>query len=366
MNVMPHQPHITVDARMVRVSGIGTYIEELVPRVVAGWSDARFTILGDQQVLASAIPPSARVNYRTFDAGMYSVREQVDFMRLVPRETDLLWVPHFNVPLAYKSAMAVTVHDVFHLASADVPRLNRLYARLLFRSVVRNARVVVCDSVFTASELRRLVGEPQHLTVVPLGVSARWAKLQQPLPSTEAPYLLVVGNVKPHKNLRRLVAAFALAAESIPHRLVIVGRREGMRTLDTEVEALAERLGARVEFTGFVSRAALEKYVAGCAALVQPSLYEGFGLPPLEAMAAGRPVAVSRAASLPEVCGPEAEYFDPLDEHSIADALRRVVQPGVLSGEAVERRRQWARRFDWDACAAATLAELAMAAGMPR
>jgi glycosyltransferase involved in cell wall biosynthesis len=350
---------------MIRMSGIGTYIEELLPRVIEAWRGAQFTILGDPQLLPRIIPPSARVDFRRFDAGMYSAREQVDFMRVIPRETDLLWVPHFNVPLLYKRAMAVTVHDVFHLASADVPRLNRLYASLLFRSVIRNAAVVLCDSAFTAAELRRLVGEPRHLKVVPLGVGGQWAKLPPRLPSTQAPYLLVVGNVKPHKNLKRLVAAFARAAEAIPHRLVIVGRREGLRTLDTEVEALAEGLGARVEFTGFVSRAVLEQYVANCAALVQPSVYEGFGLPPLEAMAAGRPVAVSSAASLPEVCGPEAEYFDPFDVDSIADALRRVVQPAAQAADAVARRMEWARRFDWDACAAATSTELAAAAGSP-
>lgn len=346
-------PHIVIDARMVRVSGIGTYIEHVVPRIIAEWTDARFTILGDADVLCRAIPPSLRVNYRPFTAPIYSLKEQLTFWRVVPRDASLLWVPHFNVPLLYRGCLAVTVHDVFHLASDDVPRVRRMYARLLFRSVVRHARVVMCVSAFTAHELRRLVGEPHHLEVVHNGVSPRWSTLSSADLPLRGAYLLAVGNVKPHKNLKRLVAAFERVVDEIPHQLVIVGRREGLLTLDTEVERMAERLGARVVFTGYVTREELEQYVAQCAALVHPSLYEGFGLPPLEAMAAGRPVAVSRAASMPEVCGPEADYFDPTDVDDIAAALRRLGR-APDDDVASARRRAWAAQFTWDVCASHT------------
>lgn len=353
------QPHIVIDARMVPISGIGTYIEEIVPRIVALWSEARFTILGDQDVLARAIPPTSRVQYRPFDSPIYSISEQLAYLRLVPRDA-MLWVPHYNIPLFRRGLLVVTVHDVFHLAAPDIPFLRRRYAELLFGAVVRLARLVICNSAFTAAELQRLAGTPRRLAVVHLGVSPRWSALPATEPPLAGPYLLAVGNVKPHKNLKRLVDAFERVAHEIPHRLVIVGRREGLLTLDTEVERMAERLGDRVVFTGYVSREVLEHYVAGCAALIQPSLYEGFGLPPLEAMAAGRRVAVSRAGSLPEVCGPEADYFDPTDVRSIADALTRCAM-AVDQPEAAMRRRAWAARFDWDGIAHETQALLAEA-----
>ncbi len=355
------QPHIVIDARMVRISGIGTYIEELVPRIIALWSDARFTILGDQDVLARAIAPSSRVSYRTFNAPIYSIREQLAYLRLVPRDA-MVWVPHYNIPLLRRGTLAVTVHDVFHLAAPDISPLRRRYAQLFFGAVVRRARLVICDSAFTAGELQRLAGNPRRMAVVHLGVSPRWSALSATRPPLEGPYLLAVGNVKPHKNLKGLVAAFERVTHDIPHRLVIVGRREGLLTLDTEVEQMAERLGDRVVFTGYVTREVLENYVACCAALIQPSLYEGFGLPPLEAMATGRPVAVSRAASLPEVCGPEADYFDPTDVDSIADALKRCAH-AVDGIEDRQRRRAWAARFDWDIAAQETQALLAEAFG---
>ncbi|MEP6991733.1 MAG: glycosyltransferase family 1 protein, partial [bacterium] len=303
-----------------------------------------------------------RVALGEVDAPIYSIREQLRMALAIPRRTTLFWAPHYNIPLLFRGRLAVTVHDVFHLTDARSSIAKRLYARVLFSRVSARAGTVLCDSAFTASELQRLVGEPRRLAVIPLGVGPRWFSVAAGAPPIAEPYFLALGNVKPHKNLKRLVAAFAQRAGDLPHRLVIVGRRQGLLTLDTEVEAMAAALGERIVFTGHVPREELERWVAGCTALVQPSLYEGFGLPPLEAMACGRRVAVSRTSSLPEVCGNEAVYFDPLDEMSIACALAHVAYDSALEEEDSRRRREWARRFDWDVGADATMRELARAA----
>ena len=125
---------------------------------------------------------------------------------------------------------------------------------------------------------------------------------------------------------------------------------------------MASTLGDRILFTGHVAHRELEGWVAHCAALVQPSLYEGFGLPPLEAMACGRRVAVSRTSSLPEVCGAVATYFDPLDVASMGEALEIVANDSPLEASDSLRRREWARSFDWEVCAEATQHQLARAA----
>ena len=358
----PDAPHVTIDMRMLGVSGIGTYVEETVPRIIARWTSAGFTLLGEPSAIARAVPASERVAIRELNVPIYSVREQLVLARAIPRRTTLYWAPHYNMPVLFTGRIAATVHDVFHLADAQSSFAKKLYARTMFSALVARARVVLCDSVFTAAELRRLAGEPRTLAVVPLGVSPRWFEVAAAEPPIAEPYLLALGNVKPHKNLKRLVAAFARISAEIPHRLVIVGRREGLRTLDTEVEAMAAALGDRVLFTGQVAQPALEGWVAGCAALVQPSLYEGFGLPPLEAMACGRRVAVARSSSLPEVCGVEATYFDPLDIASVANALKIVAWESPNEMADSRRRREWARRFDWEECADATQRQLARAA----
>ena len=341
---------------MLDTGGIGTYLAELLPRIVASMDEARFTLLGDEALLRRLLPASSRVAIRPFDVPIYSVREQLAFVGSIPRDTTLFWSPHFNIPLGFRGPLAVTVHDVAHLALPQSSLARRAYATWMFSAVRRRAAIVFCDSAFTAAEFTRRVGAPRELKVCHLGVAPRWFEPDDTSPPLGEPYFLYVGNVKPHKNLGRLLDAFAGVAPATGHRLVIVGRRDGMRTIDHHVAERAAALGECIVYTGYVSPEALERYVRGCDALVLPSLYEGFGLPPLEALACGRAVAVSNAASLPEVCGPVAEYFDPLDETSIAAALIRLAHRAPDSADVIARRRDWARRFDWETCATATVA----------
>lgn len=355
---MSARSHVTIDARMLALSGIGTYIREVVPRVIARWTDARFTLLGDVPALRE-LASGDRVQHVACGASIYSIAEQAAVPRATPRDSTLFWSPHYNITLLHRGALAVTIHDVNHLALPQGSRARRLYARTLFGAVRRRAAAVMCDSQFTAAEFTRLVG-PRTLDVVTLGVSQKWFDLPTP-PEESVPYFLFVGNVKPHKNLPRLLEAFAQVASRLPHRLVIVGRREGLLTADERAGELAAALGDRVEFTGFLAEPDLERRIAGCDALLLPSLYEGFGLPPLEALAAGRAVGVSRSSSLPEVCGPEADYFDPMDVRSIADSLIRLGTRVHDSPETRGRRRAWARQFSWDECARRTTSVLQQA-----
>jgi len=343
---------------MLDTAGIGTYLAETLPRVVARMPETPFTVLGDAHAVSAHLDSSQQVEIQEWATPIHTVREQLDVLPLIPRDTALFWSPHFNIPLAWRGPLAVTVHDVAALVLPGTSLSRRAYARLMFPAVRRRASVVLCNSHFTEREFRDRVGAPRRAVTTYLGVAERWFTLATHRTTEQEPYLLFVGNVKPHKNLGRLIEAFARVMSRIPHRLVIVGRREGMRTVDQSVEPLAATLGDRVVFTGYVAPAELERYVADCDALLLTSLYEGFGLPPLEALACGRAVAVSTAGSLPEVCGPEAEYFDPLDVANIARALERVASRPPDTPADVERRRAWARRFNWDACADTTVAEL--------
>jgi glycosyltransferase involved in cell wall biosynthesis len=296
---------------------------------------------------------------------IHTVREQFDARRIIPRDTTLYWSPHFNIPLAWRGPLAVTIHDVAALVLSDMSLLRQAYARVMFAAVRRRASVVLFDSEFTRAEFHARVGAPHLALTARLGVGERWFRLAAEQPADATPYLLFIGNVKPHKNLGRLLEAFERVSPRIPHRLVIVGRLEGMRTVDSTIAARTARLGERVIVTGYVEPARLQRYVAECDALVLPSLYEGFGLPPLEALASGRAVAVSRAASLPEVCGAVAEYFDPLDVGSIADALERVATRPPDTPDQRKRRRAWACSFSWEACADVTAAGLQRALVTP-
>lgn len=364
--------HVAIDVRMARDSGIGTYIRHILPPIMAARPEWAFTLLGRRreiEALGWATLPNVAV--RDCSSRIYTIGEQVELTRKSPASLDLFWSPHYNIPLLHRGPLLVTVHDVLHLAKPEYLRnpVKRAYARGMFEAVQRRATRIVTDSDFSRLEYRRLAGPrgPEPV-VIHIGVAESWHAEQPPPPGPRGagnPYVIYVGNVKPHKNLGTLVKAFAAIAPEIPHDLLIVGRREGLRGPDAHVEAAAAALGDRVRFVGEPGDGALRGYVAGAAALVMPSLYEGFGLPPLEAMAVGCPTLVARAASLPEVCGDASLYCDPLDPVGMGKALRTLLVDAPLRESLRARGREHVRRFRWERSARETLEqlELAMAQG---
>lgn len=340
-------------------SGIGTYIQALVPRIVEARPQYGFTLIGVPEHLAAAAWAHRRhVRLRACNAPIYSVAEQLALPIAIPRETTLYWSPHYNIPIAHRGRMVVTIHDLAHLALPHIFRgwHRRQYARAMYGFVRRRADAILCDSEFTTREYTRLVGIGRACPkTVHLGVDERWfcvARQHRPHPR---PFFLYIGNVKPNKNLGTLVRAFAQVSSAVPHDLIIVGRREGFITADSDAAHAAASLGARVQFTDFLPTEVLEQFVAFADALVMPSLYEGFGLPPLEAMAASCPVIVSRAASLPEVCGDAALYFDATDQAELAACLVQLARSPSLQQDLRIRGRRRAQQFRWETTAAQTL-----------
>jgi glycosyltransferase involved in cell wall biosynthesis len=351
---------LAIDARMLKSSGIGTYLSNVLPRVIRLYRGERVHLIGDAQELGR-LPwtRDGKVTVADCLAPIYSIREQLRLPRLIPQDTDLLWSPHFNVPLLYRGTLLVTIHDVLHLAIPQfMPGVHkRLFARVLLAAVRRKARAVICNSRFTADELTRVVGVPaSRIEVIHMGVDEGWFAVEERTRPQEKPYFVFVGNVKAHKNVAGLVDAFRRIAGKVPHDLVIVGQKEGFITADRKVEGGAAALGGRVKFTGLVDDALLKRYVACAEALVLPSFYEGFGFPPLEAMACGCPAIVSDRASLPEICGDAALYCNPDDAQDIAARMLEVATSEALRAALREKGLQRARQFTWDRCARETVA----------
>ena len=350
---------ITIDCRMWRSSGIGTYLQNMAPRVARRMPDVEFVLLGNREVLAGEVADN--VSVRELDAPIYSVREQWAVPWEIPAATSLFWSPHYNVPLFSRAPLLVTIHDALHAAMPEMfPGLMKQgYAALMFRAALHKSVKVLTDSQFTKEELLRLFGlrgTEAKIQVIHLGVDEVWFNIAAGLSPYERPYLLYVGNVKPHKNLRGLVAAFGSILDGCDVDLVIVGEREGFLTGDRELIEEAKRLGQRVHFTGRVSQEILQQYYIHAKALVLPSYYEGFGLTALEAMAAGCPVAVSRAASIPEVCGDAALYFEPQNTAEMAGALCRIVGDEPLRKALRDKGTKRAREFQWETTADRTTA----------
>lgn len=354
----PAPPLLAVDARMIAMSGIGVYLRQILARLVTARPDWRFDLYGDTKIL-SAMAWTGRANIRLvpLHKGIYSLSAMA--FSSPGAKPDLLWVPHYNVPLLAPCPVVATVHDVIHLALPEVfsSRAQKLYAGLMLGNIRARARGVIFVSEFSRREFHRLVGTPRgRETVIHNGLDEEWFEARRH--GDGAPYFIYVGNIKPHKNLGRLLAAFRQVMDVIPHMLVLVGAEAGFITADASVRSLASEIGPRVRFAGKLDDEALRGLVAGANGLVHPALYEGFGLPPLEAMACGCPTAVSRAASLPEVCGDASLYFDPRDTGSMAAAILRLATDSELANSLSAAGRKRAADFHWDKSASLTLAFL--------
>ncbi len=345
---------ITIDARWLNFSGIGTYLRNILPGVIANFPKKMFCLLGEKSVLAT-LDGAERSNVCIIEAKapMYSLSEQLEIIRRIPKKTNLFWATHYNIPLFYQGRMLVTIYDLFHIAMPDlVGGLHkRWYAKTMFNRVRRKASAIITISHFSKKELIRFTGrETQEIYPIHLGVENSWFNIEESKNPHKNPYLLYVGNVKPHKNLKLLLKAFLSICNKIPHDLVIVGKKEGFITGDKIVTEESARLKGRVHFTGYVNNDILQQYFAHADALVLPSFYEGFGLPPIEAMAAGCPVAVSNTASLPEVCGEAAIYFDPYSFEDIANKILQIVTDTSLKNALIKKGKEHSRQFKWEKC----------------
>lgn len=346
---------LTVDLRMLYSSGIGVYLKNLIPLVIAKCPSYQFNLLGDAAKLRNLNwTQSAQTRLIDCNPPIYSIVEQWSIPKNTPRDTTLFWSPHYNIPLNHKGALLVTIHDVLHVARPNfVPGWHqRAYARFMFDRVSKQADAVSCDSEFTRQEFMAHTGHVNNnLTVNHLGVDTAWFNGAKNNVSPHArPYIIFVGNVKPHKNLIGLLRAFEMIQNQIPHDLIIVGKATGFRTGDAQVLEKARTL-ERVKITGEIDDALLQQYVEHAELLVLPSLYEGFGLTALEGMAQGCPVLAASIPALEELCGDAALYCDPLAHRDIADKIMLLVNDAALRNRFIAKGTVRAKQFTWDQCA---------------
>jgi glycosyltransferase involved in cell wall biosynthesis len=268
----------------------------------------------------------------------------------------LLHGPAYVLPLGWQGRCVVTVYDLIALLHPEWTKpSNALHFRLLVPRSVRKADMVIAPSLFVADEIAENLRRTGRIRVVHLGVREvfREAAKDEEVDSfrrsfgLDRPYFAVVGNIEPKKNLRAVVKAFEIVASQLDHELVVVGRF-GWRW-EEDVRAMQEgSVAARIRFLGPLSDHDLRACYAGCTALIQFSLYEGFGLTPLEAMACGAAAVVSDGGALPETAGPGAMVV-PLDggPEALAAALVRLAEDTQFRADLVARGRQWSQRFTW-------------------
>lgn len=348
-----------------RRTGIARFLEEFLRAATAAGPQDRFVLVGDAAC-------EVRVDAENVDVIRIPERwtpwwDQVLLPRQLARDRVTVFLsPYYKAPLRAPCPVVVTIHDLFFIGYLDRSRpLFDTALTALARLYARRAAAIIADSEHSKREIvRRLGVDPAKVTVIPVGLGPEFA----PAPLADAvrrrygvgaPYVLYVGNFKPHKNLPALLRAYARLPESLraTHELVLAGGDPERRPA---LEALAGALGLadRVRFPGRIDDRDLPQLYAGCALFVLPSLEEGFGLPALEAMACGAPVVASNRASVPEVVGDAAILVDPEDEAALARAMTEVLSAPDVRERLVRQGLARAREFSPERTSARVLAVL--------
>ena len=346
-------------------AGIGRYTRELVQALGRLDTTTAYTLLvrGDIRVPGSVdgFPPNFRLRRVPLD--------NRTFLRLwragVPLAADWLagpsnvyYSPDYTLPPLRAGRAAVTVHDLSFLRVPETADAGlRAYLSAAVPRAVARADHVFADSAHTRQDLIDLLGvAPDKVTVILSAASPRFRRVEnaQALAEVRAryaldgPFILGLGTLEPRKNLARLMEAFAqVRDDGHPHALILAGGRGWM---DDPIFAHVERLGLRdsVRFLGYVPDADLPALYSLADAFAFPSLYEGFGLPPLEALACGTPTVVSDTSSLPEVVGDAALLVPPTDVAALAATLRRLLDDETLRARLRAAGPAQAARFSWD------------------
>ena len=351
---------IAIDARKLRDYGIGTYIRNLLRQLSRIDQSTEYIVLCHDE--DSTFAAELGENFRPVadNSASYSIREQVTVPLDLRRErAKLFHAPHYVLPPLTPCRSVVTIHDCIHLRFPQYlpSRLGYAYARSsMWVAAHHSARVLTVSEASKRDILEYFNVPESKISVIYNAMDERFS--EEPAADEvmrvreryqlNDPFILYAGNIKPHKNLERLIEAFHLIRKGELEfaKLLIIGdeisKYAGLRRTVHRY-----KLHKHVRFFGFVPDATLAILYRLARVFVFPSLYEGFGLPPLEAMASGTPVITSNVSSLPEVVGDAAMLIDPYEPDAIAGAMRRVMLDDRLRDDMRERGLARAREFSW-------------------
>ena len=334
-------------------TGIGRMVEAVIHETPNVSPDAQLVLYADSSTRLELT--SASVDYRILEQPFTLWFDQIELPRAIAgNNVDVFWSPYYKAPIYSPCPTVITIHDVLFLKHGGQRLKNALF-KPWARLIGSRASAVLTDSEHSRRDLVTLLGiDPARIEVVPLGVSERFAperrdKVPDTLNRLGIPenYILTVTNFRPHKNGEFLIRAYAQVAKKIEDTaLVFAGKKN--RDADNLYQS-AERLGVgdRVFMPGMISDEDLPALYAGARLFAFPSLYEGFGLPLLEAMASGTPVVSSSASSLPEVAGDAGWMLEPTDEEAWAISILSLLTDGALRQRHIQAGLDRASVFTW-------------------
>jgi glycosyltransferase involved in cell wall biosynthesis len=358
---------VAIDIRRMTEFGVGTYIRNVVRTLARLDRDSKYFLIGSPAKVAECGPLPPNFHAVALEGRDDTLKGNLAFRAIVKRlHCDVVHIPHlFWIPRGLSCPYVLTVHDLIeHMyGSRDASSMRRSLHFHLTRRVLRKAARVIAVSQFTKNEIEKLLAIPdKRIEVVYNAIDERFLHGH----ATEAdreliaqrylvnyPFILYAGAIRPHKNVVRIIEAFSALKSELQKeqqypdlKLIIIGDdlSSHPRLRRTVVRGCVQN---DVRFLGFVPIEVLRIFYDTAKVFVFPSLYEGFGLPPLEAMAHGTPVVTSNTSSLPEVAGSAALLVNPENVFEIRRGLQRVLLDPALRERMKERGYQQAQRFSW-------------------
>ena len=370
------KPLIGIDARFYGPSGkgLGRYTQEITDRIIALDLEADYLVFlspenYDDFKLVGDNCQKVKINIR-----WYSLAEQfvLPFI-FYKKKLDLIHFTHFNVPFLYSRPFVVTIHDLIltkfpslkaTLLSPWMYRLKNFAYKIVIRHAVKSSKKIITVSQFTASDIvKKFKVSPEKIEVTYEGVADHFLSANSGNPEVlkkygiSGPFFLYVGNAYPHKNLDGLLKTFVEFQKAQPSReisLVLVGKEDYFYL---QVKEFAKKLDIKnLYFPGYVPDEDLAVFFSQALSYVFPSFYEGFGLPPLEAMSQGCPVLSSSEGSLPEILGSAALYFNPYSTSDFLQKLEEIYSNQELRDKLKLAGKERVKIYSWQECAIKTLA----------
>lgn len=361
---------ILIDGRGIKKTGIGRYTENTLREVLTMDKENQYQLLVKPEDRKAVKLKADNLELINTDVKWFGVKEQTELLQVINAQApDLVHFTNFNFPIGYKGKFVITIHDLtlLHFKNLRSSMASRMYYRfknqvmrnIVLKQGIGRARAIIVPTEYVKKDVTKTFKVRRNRIVVTYeavdkGFYAPRINLEKF--GINKPFLLYVGNAYPHKNLERMILAFGRLTTRylLDYQLVIAGRKDSFHQ-GLEEAVQEANLTDRVIFTDFVTDYELAGLYKNAKLYIFPSLSEGFGLPPLEAMAHDLPVISSNATCLPEVLGEAAEFFDPKSINGMSEAMLKVLSDEKLAKKLIVSGRKQIKKYNWNKTAKQTL-----------